>query len=1198
MRMLQVAKHEFHYMFFSMPTLIAFLLLFGFAALFTGNGVEFQLTTSGGKILINAPIMITLFSLLTGMAAIFFVPSYMANAVLKDVSSKFDSILFSTPLTKNDYLFGRFSGAFATLMLVMAAAPLGMLLGTLWPWAVPETLGPTNISHYVAVYFGFLMPSMFLTSTLVFAVAVLSRSMIYSYITVLGLFIFYIAGQGFVNAGGETSSAMSALWDPFMLGTVQDEIRYWTTTELNKNLISYSGTILLNRLVWLGIAIGFFIIAYVRFSFRAPTKLPKEKTKHNQKDKANKASVEIGYHGTPQRSSYVNFQQFLFATKFEISAVLRSLPFLLLMGFSFFLLSANLSDQNFNYGIETVPVTRILISGITSTLPFILFAIAVFFGADIVWRDRENKFSELIDATATPNWVFVASKLVALAAVVYAILLMGVAIAVVVQISKGYSNFEFGFYLERMFLFSTSFIFLMILSCFLQVLVKSRFLGIMMMGLFWVVSFASLGIIGVEHPLLKYAIGTITAPLSDMNGTGRFIEAELWVRTYNASIAGILIMLTYVLWNRGTLQPLKYRLSKLRAFKSTRYLAPFASLLILFIGSGSFIYYNTNILNTYRTRAEMQELRVQYEQKYGKYANLPLPQVTSVKIDVDIFPDEARIETRGTNIIENKTTEAISTVHITYYPRMAGKPKTMLEGATLVTADEEFKHYIFELDTPMQPGEKRTLTFETLIESVGFPHRSPDVRIIRNGTFTEKKHITPLIGFNTDLIVTDSDDRRDAGLPPRSKATKLEDINDLNIRNNAGFIDFETTISTKLDQTALSSGTLKNEWVENGRRYFHYEADQPILNIYGFLSAKYEVLRDQVANVDLEIFYHKAHEYNIDRLMNSAKDSLSYYTKSFGPYQFNQLRIVEFPAYRPVAKSFPDTIAYSSKLGFLADIRDGKDIDVPYYMTAHEVAHQWWPHQVTPAAGEGAGMLSESLPQYSALMAFEQKYGEHQVQKFLKYELDSYLAGRNSDPDAEVPLIRAEAIDTHQYIMYRKGALVLYALKDYLGEDVMNRALKRLVQEGAVNTSQLTVSSRLLAYLKEEAGPAYHSLIEDLLEKVTLYDVKLTDSSVEELTDGRFKVSLTVEAQKLYSDGTGNQTAAAFDIPVDIGVFLNDPDAETFTEADVLFLEKQQIIDGKATIEIIVDKRPTIAGIDPYNKLIDRDTDDNLMQLN
>ena len=122
-------------------------------------------------------------------------------------------------------------------------------------------------------------------------------------------------------------------------------------------------------------------------------------------------------------------------------------------------------------------------------------------------------------------------------------------------------------------------------------------------------------------------------------------------------------------------------------------------------------------------------------------------------------------------------------------------------------------------------------------------------------------------------------------------------------------------------------------------------------------------------------------------------------------------------------------------------------------------------------------------------------------------------------------------------------------------------------------------------------------MIEDFLEKITLYDVKLTDSSVEEMADGRFKVSLDLDVAKFYSDEVGNQTDATFDIPVDIGLFLKSPDAMDYAATDVIMLEKRRVTDGTSTLEIIVDKKPAVAGIDPYNKLIDRDSDDNLRDV-
>jgi len=1183
--MFQIATHEFRYMMGSIATRVAFAALFGFAVLYTADGVEFQLTAGGGNIFINAPTSITLFMLLMSVAATFFVPSFMANAVLKDVDSKFDAILFSTPITKNDYLIGRFLGAFAALMLVMAAAPIGMLLGTFWPWAVPETLGPTIISHYLVAYFGFLLPTMLLVSALVFAVAVLSRSMMYCYVAVLGLFIFYIAGLG--------SSTISPLFDPFMISTFNDQVSYWTAAELNENLISYTGTILANRVIWLGFAISLFVAAYLRFSPQTPAKLPKAR-KADQKmvDAKNKAQANVGYRGTPTWAVGTHFRQFLYCTKFEVLAVLKSQPFILLMGFSLFLLVTTLSNRAVLYEVNALPVTRILMENMVEALVWALMAVTIFYGADVVWRDRENKFNAFLDAAPAPNWVFVISKLAALIAVVYSILILGVIVAVAIQLLNGYHTFEFGLYLEQGLLFSTSFIFLAILSCFFQVLVKSRFLGIMLMGLFWVITLASVTLL--EHPLLRYALGMISAPLSDMNGAGRFAEAGYWIRAYNASVAGLLVMLTYVLWNRGTLQPLKYRLKQLKAFKTAKFLVPLTALVVLFIGSGSFIYYNTNVLNKFRTRADIQELQVAYEEQFRQYENLPMPRTVDVKMEVDIYPYGGRVETRGIHILENRTDTDIATVHLVFPPRLAAAPLVKLEGASLASVNARYRYYIFELETPMVPGEQRTLEFETLIHNKGFPHRGADVTLIRNGTFFDNRRIAPHIGFNPAFMIAVRDQRRDAGLEPLPRMPKLEDSSQYKtngLRGDSDFVGFEATVSTVPEQIAVTPGYLQKEWIEGNRRYFTYKMDVPIMNLYSFLSAEYEVVRDQWNGVDIEIFHHMPHTYNLGRMVESAKDSLAYFSQAFGPYQFRQVRILEFAAYRNFAKSFPNTISYSEDLGFLADVTDSSVIDLPYYVTAHEIAHQWWAHQVTPANTQGAAMLSESLSQYSALLVMEQKYGKDQIRKFLKFELDSYLSGRNQEADAELPLLRVE---DQQYIYYRKGAVIMYALKGYLGETVVNRALQRLVEGHAFKSSPYPTSNDLLFYLKEEAGPEHHGLIEDFLEKITLYDVKITESTVEEMADGRFKISLSLDARKFYSDGIGNQTDAAFDIPVDIGLFLKSPDAAGYGSADVIMLEKRRIVDGKSTIEIIVDKKPLIAGIDPYNKLIDRDSDDNL----
>ena len=129
---------------------------------------------------------------------------------------------------------------------------------------------------------------------------------------------------------------------------------------------------------------------------------------------------------------------------------------------------------------------------------------------------------------------------------------------------------------------------------------------------------------------------------------------------------------------------------------------------------------------------------------------------------------------------------------------------------------------------------------------------------------------------------------------------------------------------------------------------------------------------------------------------------------------------------------------FSESIGFIADLRDPDDIDYVFYVTAHELGHQWWAHQVIGAFVQGVTMLDETFAQYSALMVQEKEYGPAQMHKFLKYELDRYLSGRGGEVVEELPLALNENQD---YIHYRKGSVVMYALKDYLGEDVVDKVL-------------------------------------------------------------------------------------------------------------------------------------------------------------
>jgi ABC-2 type transport system permease protein len=361
-----------------------------------------------------------------------------------------------------------------------------------------------------------------------------------------------------------------------------------------------------------------------------------------------------------------------------------------------------------------------------------------------------------------------------------------------------------------------------------------------------------------------------------------------------------------------------------------------------------------------------------------------------------------------------------------------------VEGARPKQTFERFNYRIFTFDTPMAPGEKRRLSFKTELGQKGFRNSGNMTAIVENGTFLNDMEIAPLLGMDRTMLLTDRAKRRKYGLKPAElRMPKLEDdaARQFNLlRKDADWVNSDITVSTLADQTPIAPGYRVSDVTADGRRTARFVTEAPIMDFFSIQSARYAVRHEPYKGVDLSVYYYPGHPWNVDRMIRALKVGLDYDQANFSPYQFRQVRILEFPAFQGAfAQSFANTIPYSEDIGFIFDSRDKSKIDMVTYVTAHELGHQWWAHQVIGAKMQGVTMLDETLAQYSALMAMEKLYGRDQIRKFLKYELDAYLRSRGGETIEEEPL---ERVEDQAYIHYRKGSLVMYRLKDVIGEDI------------------------------------------------------------------------------------------------------------------------------------------------------------------
>jgi aminopeptidase N len=216
----------------------------------------------------------------------------------------------------------------------------------------------------------------------------------------------------------------------------------------------------------------------------------------------------------------------------------------------------------------------------------------------------------------------------------------------------------------------------------------------------------------------------------------------------------------------------------------------------------------------------------------------------------------------------------------------------------------------------------------------------------------------------------------------------------------------------------------------------------------------------------------------------------------------------------------------------------------------------------------------------------KRKYGEGKMQRFLRYELDRYLLGRSTEQKKELPLARVENQD---YIHYRKGSLIMYALQDYIGEDNLNQAIRAYRDDWAFRGPPYSSASHLLAKIRAATPQHLQYMIDDFFETITLYDNRALSAKAKPLADGRYEVTLKVFAKKRKADALGKETDVPLADWIDIGVLDGD--------GQPLLLEKKKIDAEETTFALVVSKKPAKAGIDPFNKLIDRRPKDNAIAV-
>ena len=1214
-----IFKQEIKY-WFNKPLFYIYISIFLIISFFlsaTSAGIWDGITgTMGSSRIVNSPIGIT--GLFNGFTTLIFFlfPSIIGVSIYRDFKSEMHTILYSYPFTKANYLFAKFFSGIVVVSAIVLVIALGMIIGFRFPGTNQDIVASFSFVTYLKTYLVYILPNVLFFGAVVFAVVTFSRNVTAGFITVI--ILLFVEGAISSILSDPEQASLLAMLDPFGSSASSYYTKYWTVSEQNELQIPIGKLVIYNRLLWLLVSSLIFGLVYKYFKFtQNAVTLSFKKPKSERVTKSNFSGVtKITLPKVTYDYSFLqNLKVMWKLSNIDFKYIFKSLPFISILIVGLLMLFGTLFISSEIFGTDTLPVTWQMLGGGNIFSLFVINICTFLYAGMLVQRAKIAKINHLVDSTPVPNWALLFSKFIAILKMQLVLLAVIMVSGMFFQTYKGYYNYEIGLYIQELFgLKFLNYVVWAFLAIFIQTLFKNQYLGLLVL-LILAIGIPFLDLIGIELAIFKYNEGPGFS-YSDMDGYGSALSRYLWYKLYWILGGTILLILSILFWVRGIPNSFSERLNiAVSRFKMPQIIS-LVVVVVAFVSLGTSIFMATRSKEKNSASKQAELNAVKWEKSYKKYENYKQPRIVAVKADVAIYPKKRTYKANAVFTMINKTDTAIDSIFLNHNSLEStfefNKPNI------LVLEDTVFNFDIYKFENKILPGDSLQLTVHVKSkENTVFQRKSP---VLANGTFINNFSMFPSLGYSSGGELIDDKTRKKYDLPPnnlRPLPTDSTALGNTYISKDSDWIDFEATVSTSEDQIAIAPGYLQKEWTEGNRKYFYYKMDSKMLNFYAFNSARYEVKKEIWKGISLEIYYHKQHDYNLDRMLKGMKASINYNEKNFSPYQHKQLRIIEFPRTQGTfAQSFANTIPFSEGFGFIAAVDDTNDdgVDYPFAVTAHEVAHQWWAHQVIGADVLGATMLSESLSEYVALKVLEHQNGKPKMRTFLKEALDGYLIQRTLETKREKPLMYN---DGQGYIRYQKGSLVFYALSDYLGEEKLNNALKKYVEKVKFQEAPYTTSLEMVNNIKDVTPDSLRYVIKDMFETVTLYKNRIVDAKSTALENGTYKVDIEFEVSKYRNDEKGKKyygekvgdtlsytneklskplLSVKLEDYIDIGIFTEE-EIDGVKKEKQLYLEKHKITQIHNTISIIVGKKPVEVGVDPYNKLIDTKSDDNRMKL-
>lgn len=1174
----EVFLFELKYRMARPATYVYFLIIFIFS-FFLVTSPTLTITGAGGQTAFNAPYVITLITVVLSFAFTIITSAMVSVAIIRDSEHQTEALLFTTPLTKSAYLLGRFSGSVFMTVLLQFALSLGILAGFwtghLLPWEVAWSnaeLLPFNAWHFIQPFLVFGVTNIFITSAFFFMSGALGRNILIIYMQGIVLVVIYQILFGLVGDPG--AHFWIAFFDPFAVQTFVYMARYLTPAEQNTVLIPFADVLLYNRVFWIVLACLAIFFTWFKFSFS-------ERITHQSPDKKlDKETKTTSGEVLPNVETVFSFgttmSQLIRLTLHYFRLIWREPPFKIMVLTGMVSLIVRIFRMAGAYDTSLYATTGSVLEALDS-FNFFLLIIVVFYTGELVWRERDLKFDGVSDALPVSVVTWALSKCLAIMLVITSLLALLMLTGVVTQVVGGYNEINVLAYAAMLFGEKLSTVFLFAVPMFLvMLLVPNKFLGFTIIIILVIVR-SYLSQLGVEHGMLQYASGTL-GTYSDMNGFGHAPLSFMWFRLYWMALAISLLMVVVWFYPRGYQAGLQDRWHNTSTKLKRSLVVWMLAALVVFITTGVFLYNKTTSQNSFEDTQARTSWQAFYERVLKRYEHITQPVIVHTNLSLDLFPSTRSFEVTGEYLLRNNSDKAITTLLVQQNrdPRITSKQVTFNRKTTVEESYDELRFNVVNLDQPLLPGDTLTMQFALTynpgtLESPG----QPVTHVLHNGSLIPSE-VLPQMGYQAAYELTGRSLRQRNGLnPTRTTVSKTHVL-----------VTGRFTISTDADQFAVAPGYLAESWQEDDRRFFDYRMDIPGQNQYTIAAARYTIYRDEWEGIPIEVYYHRDHAFNLQRMVEAMKNTLEYCSRNFGPYPYPYLRLVEVTSHQVMPTNpTPGTLMLSEDIAFVSKPgKSEKSIDLVNYLVSHELARQWWEVRLMVTDTMGSRLITHGLTQYTALMAMRKNMPDEAIYKFMRFELDAYLRGRSRERNREQPLALTE--QSQAYLYQRKASMAFLWLQDIAGEANLNATLKEFLNTGF---KQPLLAKHLLHNLYATTPDSIHSGIKDFFESTVLYENQLLQTGYRKNGQGTFDVILHIKSDKVSVDSAGVEHPITPNDWLDVVVYAYDKSGKE----TAVYSNRHHIKENLTVISLTLEQPPSRVHIDPMCKYPDKHAHDN-----